>query len=84
MRVELAIATLCVDDVADLWDLIGWALRPGNDGFGQALIAAGAETGEIVFSDPAATPNPDSEPEGTFIAVGSFDLASPPLRRPLT
>jgi hypothetical protein len=71
--VELAVASLCIDDVADLWDLIVAALGP-CDGFALALIPLGAETGEIVFSEPAFDARPDAEPEGTFLATGRFQL----------
>lgn len=74
VKVELAIASLCIDDCLDLWDLIVWALRAGNKGFALALVALGGETGEIVFSDPAVDAQPDAQPEGMFYAVGSFDL----------
>ena len=78
--VELAVPSLCVDDVADLWDLIVHALLPGgpsvggNPSFAFDLNQLGAETGEIVFSDPAFDPSPEKEPEGVFVAVGRFHL----------
>ena len=76
--VEIAVQSLCIDDVADLWDLFVNALAPGaadgSSSFALALVALGAETGEIVFSDPALDPRPDSEPDGFFYASGLFHL----------
>jgi hypothetical protein len=78
--VELAVPSLCVDDVADLWDVIVHALLPGGPSvgggvsFAQDLTVLGAETGEIVFSDPAFDPRPWEEPEGVFVAEGRFHL----------
>jgi hypothetical protein len=77
--VELAVPSLCIDDVSDLWDLICSACSPGSvDGQGNSfpldLIACGAETGEIVFSNPAFDPKPDAQPEGWFFAIGRFEL----------
>jgi hypothetical protein len=80
--VEMVVPSLCVDDVADLWDVLVHALLPGgpalssggNPNFAQDLVAAGAETGEIVFSDPAFDPRPRAEPEGIFMAEGRFHL----------
>jgi hypothetical protein len=72
--VEIAVISLCIDDIADLWDLIVQALRPGNGTLAQDLVSLGAETGEIVFSDPAFDPKPDAEPEGMFLASGRFSL----------
>jgi hypothetical protein len=60
VRVELAVMSLCLDDVVDLWDLLVAALGPG--------------TGEIVFTDPANDPRPDASPEGQFLAQGYFAL----------
>ncbi len=55
--VEIAVGSLSIDDVTDLWDLFVTALAPGVAGgtssFALDLVALGAETGEIVFSDPA-------------------------------
>jgi hypothetical protein len=83
--VELAVSSLCIDDVADLWETIVQAVRPGaTDGAGNSfaldLVALGAETGEIVFSDPAIDPRPEAEPEGRFFATGRFRLG---VLRPL-
>jgi hypothetical protein len=71
--VELAVASLAIDDVADLWDLVVSALEPG-DTFAADLRAAGAETGEIVCSDPAFDPQPAAKPDGMFLATGRFHL----------
>src|SRR3954447_22849155 len=71
---ELAVPSLCIDDVVDLWDVLVQALRPGNGTLAQELLALGAETGEIVFSDPALDPRPGADPEGFFLAVGQFRL----------
>lgn len=79
--VELAVSTLCIDDVSDLWDAIVTALQPGGPAvapgtvsFSQDLINLGAETGEIVFSDPAYDPRPDEAGEGYFLAAGRMRL----------
>ncbi len=82
VQVELAIASLAIDDTIDAYDLFVSALRPdtpsvGGDGggnFGLDLVSLGAETGEIVFSDPAFDPRPDAQPTGYFLAVGGFRL----------
>ena len=50
--------SLCCDDPIDLWQVLCTALfangpaLAGGVQFSQDLIALGAETGEIVFSDP--------------------------------
>lgn len=72
--VEMCVQSLCIDDVADLYDLVVAALRPGNGSLMQELIALGAETGEIVFSDPAFDPQPGTDAEGYFLASGHFQL----------
>jgi len=72
--VELAVASLCIDDVADLWDLVVAALSPSGRALMTDLIAAGAETGECVFSDPAFDPQPAAQPDGQFLATGRFHL----------
>jgi hypothetical protein len=72
--VELGVSSLSIDDVNDVYDLVVQALRPGNGTLSLDLVAAGAETGEIVFDDPAYDPRPAAEPEGQFFAVGSFGL----------
>jgi hypothetical protein len=79
VRVELGVQSLCIDDVADLWDLIVQVLRPGasdsqGNPFALDLVALGAETGEIVFGEPAVDPQPSAEPEGYFFAQGHFHL----------
>jgi hypothetical protein len=77
--VEIAVQSLCVDDVADLWETLVQPIRPGasdpqNNSFALDLVALGAETGEIVFSDPAFDPKPWDSPEGVFLAAGRFHL----------
>jgi hypothetical protein len=78
--VELAVRSLCVDDVSDLWDVLVHALLPSGPSVGDGtsfaldLVELGAETGEIVFSDPAFDPRPWEEPEGVFLAQGHFHL----------
>ena len=72
--VEIAVMSLCIDDVADLWDLVVQSLRPGDGGLARELVSLGAETGEITFSDPAFDPRPDAEPEGLFQATGRFQI----------
>jgi hypothetical protein len=72
--VELAVQSLSIDDVIDLYDLVVQCLRPGNGTFWQDLVALGAETGEIVFSDPAFDAQPGAKPEGAFFAVGQMQL----------
>jgi hypothetical protein len=79
VHVQIAVSSLCLDDVTDLWDLFPAALSPmaldaqGNS-FALDLVALGAETGDIVFTDPAFDPRPAAEPEGQFFATGSFTL----------
>jgi hypothetical protein len=78
--VELAISSLCIDDVNDLYDVIVNALRAGalnSTGglFANDLVALGAETGEILFDDPAFDPKPEAKPEGQFFALGQFQLS---------
>jgi hypothetical protein len=77
--VELAIQSLCVDDIADLWDILVNAIRPGaadaqGTSFALDLVNLGAETGEIVFSDPAIDARMEGSAEGYFFAVGHFRL----------
>ena len=72
--VELAVISLCIDDVADLWDLVVAALAPSDMTLVSDLVAAGAETGEIVCSDPAFDPQPAAQPEGCFFATGRLHL----------
>jgi hypothetical protein len=81
VQVEMGIQSLCSDDVTDLWRLIAVALRPGGRAispgtvsFALDLVALGAETGEIVFSDPTYDPQPAAEPEGFFFGAGHFRL----------
>jgi hypothetical protein len=80
VAVELAVMSLCVDDVADLWDVLVAALVPdgpsvgGGTSFALDLMTLGAETGEIVFSDPAFDARPADEPEGYFFAAGKLHL----------
>lgn len=85
VMVELAIQSLCVDDVIDLWDTIVTALESDRaDAAGTPFFldlgALGATTGEILFSDPAIDPRPDASPEGYFYAQGRFHLA---VQRPI-
>jgi hypothetical protein len=76
VRVELAVASLCIDDVLDLWDLVVSAIGPGSTpGFSTSLVPLGAETGEIQFTDPTIDPFPAADPEGLFLATGYFQLA---------
>ena len=78
--VEMALSTLCIDDLADLWDILVNALRPGaadskGNSFAGDLVALGAETGTILFSDPGmAVPPPGDWPEGFMFGRGSFTL----------
>jgi hypothetical protein len=74
VRVEIVIQSLCVDDVADLWDLIVVAIRPGNYPFTHQLVELGAITGEAVFFQPAVDPKPEAQPEGYLLAEGRFRL----------
>jgi len=79
VQVELAVQSLCIDDVADLWDILVNAIRPGaidstGGSFAQDLVTLGAETGEIVFSDPAFDPQPQASDDGLFFAAGHFRL----------
>jgi hypothetical protein len=79
--VELGISSLCIDDVNDLYDLIVQALQPGGKStiaggidFAQDLVQVGAETGEILFANPAYDPQPAAKPEACFFATGRFKL----------
>ena len=74
VHVELAVASLCIDDVADLWDLIVEALTPADNALCLALVELGAETGEIVCDAPPFDPRPEAKPTGYFLAVGRFHL----------
>lgn len=74
VKVELAIMSTCIEDVSDLWDMVVTACKPSKFQFTRDLIAEGAETGEIVFSDPAIDSNPEAGPEGFFLAIGRFRL----------
>jgi hypothetical protein len=75
VHVEIAVQSLCIDDPIDLWETLVQAVRPGNGTFAQDLVDLGAETGEIVFTDPATDPRPAEKPEGLFFAAGQFALA---------
>jgi hypothetical protein len=78
--VQVAVSSLCVDDVADLWDVLVHALLPGGPSvcggtsFELDLVAVGAETGEIVFSEPAFDAKPEHGTQGMFLAEGHFQL----------
>jgi hypothetical protein len=72
--VEYSVLTLCVDDVMNLWETVVQALTWDDDTFRAALVAAGAETGEVEFSDPAYDPRPAADPLGVFNAAGVFTL----------
>jgi hypothetical protein len=78
--VEEGVQSLCIDDTTDLYDVIVTALQPDSPvlgtslTFAQALVSAGAETGEIVFGEPAYDPRPDADAEGQFFATGQFAL----------
>ena len=81
VRVELAVQSLCLDDVVDLWDVVVQALQPGGAAipatglnFAQDLVNIGAETGLIVFADPAFDPQPQASDDGFFFAAGNFHL----------
>lgn len=74
VRVEVVVQSLCVDDCIDLYDLIEQALLPGRGTLRQELVALGAETGEIVFSDPAFDPKPEVEPDGYIVGEGRFHI----------
>jgi hypothetical protein len=83
VMIEIAVSSTCIDDVVDLWDMLVTALLP--DGipipatgvsFSQDLVGLGAETGEIVFSDPAFDRQPAQEPQGYFLAQGHFRLST--------
>src|SRR5437763_1012268 len=43
VKVEIAIASLCVDDVLDLWEVIERPISPGVTGLRETLVALGAE-----------------------------------------
>lgn len=76
--VELDVATMCVDDVANLWNLISDALQPGTMSgavkFSQVLVLSGAETGEILFNNPGFRVVAGKDTEGYFSAEGTFQL----------
>lgn len=72
--VELSVLSLAIDDVLNLWGTLCDALTFRDEAWRQALVAAGAETGEIAFTDPAYDPRPDAQPLGVFNAAGVFTL----------
>ncbi len=76
--VELDIATMCVDDCANLWNLISDALQPGTlEGttkFSTILVNAGCETGEILFSNPGFMIKAGADAEGYFATQGTFQV----------
>lgn len=75
VRVEIFVAGTCIDDVIDLWDAIVTALRPADDVFTLALKGLGAETGEILFANPAVDAKPEKQPAGELLGTGLFQLA---------
>lgn len=74
IHVEFAIASYAVEDVLDLWDLLEAALRPGVGTLAQDLVALGAETGEILFSDPAYDHKREEKAQAYWDAIGQFKL----------
>lgn len=74
VHVELVIASYCVEDVLDLWDELVQALRPGNGTFAADLVALGAETGEIVFTDPSYDHNREKKDSPYWDAIGQFKV----------
>jgi hypothetical protein len=73
--VEFSIQSLAIDDVLNLWGTLCDALARTNESFLEALIAADAETGEILFASPAYDPQPEAKPEGVFNGQGMFTLS---------
>lgn len=79
--VEIAVLTYCVDDPIDVWDLFIGAVGPGvlnikGTPFALDLTEAGAETGEVIFSDPAVDTSIGSLPDGNImVATGKFTVA---------
>lgn len=74
VHVEMVIASYCVEDVLDLWDELVNALRPGNGTLAADLVALGAETGEVVFSDPSYDHNREKKDSPYWDAIGQFKL----------
>jgi hypothetical protein len=74
VHVEMVIASYSVEDVLDLWDELVQALRPGNGTLANDLVALGAETGEIVFSDPSYDHNREKKDSPYWDAVGQFKV----------
>jgi hypothetical protein len=73
--VELTISGYSSDDVCDLWDCLLSALRPGAGTLAADLVADGAETGEVLFSDPAFDQKRDENASSSWYSIGRFKLA---------
>lgn len=76
IKVELYVGGIDADDCLNLWELIEDAFYPPNDRAGElaweaALVAAGAETGQIKFSQPASIQGAD---ENQFMCIGMMQL----------
>lgn len=77
IMVEIAVQSLNIDNLVDLYDLLVSALLPdgpssvlGNPNFRMDLVQQGAENGEIVFAEPAFDPRPAKQPVFVFLAFG--------------
>ena len=73
VHVELVIASYCVEDVLDLWDQLVEALEP-DAAFAADLVALGAETGEVLFSDPSYDHNREKKDSPYWDAIGQFKI----------
>lgn len=76
VKVELLIGGFDADDCLNLWECIEEAFYPVGDRQGEldweaALRAAGAETGQITFSQPASIQQAD---DAQFLCLGLMQL----------
>ena len=64
---EIIIRGSCCDDLTNFWWMLTKCFYPGSGGFQpvvQTLVAAGARSGLVFFTQPAFDPGPD----GVFLA----------------
>jgi hypothetical protein len=71
---EIIIRGTCCDDLTNFWWMLAKCFYPGDGGMQanvRTLVAAGARSGLVFFSQPAFDPGPD----GVFIAgQGQFKI----------
>lgn len=76
---ELEVEGLDPDDVMDLWLAVMRAFYPKNDpttcqAIRVKLVEAGADSGEVLFDNPADDPSPEPGDDGRWMALGRFSL----------